>query len=354
MPSLSTLPLDVVRIIVDFLDPSTKRITCEAPSVSRARRDLGRQVALIAPNFVSAGTDLIWRNVVVGFHRNPELLERILGDEWMAPHVKQLHLLVGKRDEPAALRLDLARLLAVLGRLDGCILAVTPAIAEFVLSRVSAAPSVADMSYLELDTTVSPSDSVPATILGALPYLLGLRRRVAVSLRIPSGADVSSAAATPVLRTHHIMLEVEELKPHAYPAAAAFFASYLALFIPTAASSVVLISDHLPCRILDPFLLAATHLTNLTIYSSSADFPSLLDGITTLLPHLEHLRSLKLALRAFSARPLALERTDPRRAALGLALSSSSSADGRSALESVALDVDFGQRGGLVEWLEED
>lgn len=356
MPSLSTLPLDIVRIIVDYLDPSTRRITSEAPSVSRARRDLGRQVALIAPNFVSAGTDLVWRNVVVGFHRNPELLERILADKWMAPHVKQLHLLVGARDAQAALRLDLARVLVLLGRLDGCIFAVTPAVAEVILSSVRAAPSVADMSYLELDTTVSPSNSVPATILGALSHMLGLRRRVAVSLRLTFGAIVPVPLAAPILRTHHVMLEVEELTPDAHPTAAAFLASYLALFVPSAMSSIVLISDHLPYSILGPFLLAATNLTHLTIYSSRADFPSLLDSVINLLSHLDHLRSLKLALRAYNARPLVLERSDPRRAALGLALSRSSvgiGGGGPSALESVALDVDFEQRGELVAWLDE-
>ncbi|GAA5905997.1 hypothetical protein JCM8208_006312 [Rhodotorula glutinis] len=353
MPSLSTLPLDVVRIIVDFLDPSIKRITSEAPSVSRARRDLGRQVALIAPNFVSAGTDLVWRNVVVGFHRNPELLKRILADDWMVSHVKQLHLLVGKRDEPAALRLDLARVLVLLSRLDGCILAVTPDVAEVILSNVRTAPGAADMSYLELDTTVSPSDSVPSTILGALPYLSGLERRVAVSLRISASAEIPAPAASPVLRTRHIMLEAEELKPDAHPTAAAFLASYLALFVPSAVSSVVLVSDHLPSPTLGPFLLAATHLTNLTIYSSTTDFPSLLDGMIDLLPHLEHLRALKLTLRSYNARPLTLERTDPRRSALSLALGRSGTG-ASAALESVALDIDFGQRGEFVEWLEEE
>ncbi|GAA5925958.1 hypothetical protein JCM3775_005162 [Rhodotorula graminis] len=353
MPSISTLPHDVVRIILDFLDPSSERITSEAPSVSRARRDVGRQVALIAPNFVSAGTDLVWRNVVVGFHRNPELLERILGDDaWAASHVKHLHLLVGKRHEPAALRLDLHHALVHLSRLDECILAVTPDVAEVVLSSVGVAHAAADMSYLEVDTTVSPSNSFPSTFLDALPHLSGLDRRVALSLRLPAGAAVPPPRVAPVLRTRHIMLEVEELKPDAHRTAAAFLASYLALFDPAVVSSIVLISDHLPNSNLGPFLLAATNLTRLTIYSSTTDFPSLLDEVTTLLPHLGHLRALKLPLRAYNARPLALERSDPRCAALGLALSHCG-AGGPSALESVALDVDFGQRGELIEWLDE-
>ncbi|TNY20470.1 hypothetical protein DMC30DRAFT_251976 [Rhodotorula diobovata] len=353
MPTLSTLPLDVVRLIIDHLDPSPKRVTSEAPSISRARRDVGRRVALIARNFVDAGRDLVWRNVVVGFHRNPELLERILAEEWMAPHVRQLHLVIGKRDEPRALVMNLKRVLQVLDRLDGFILATTPQVADSLLSQLECAHGVANITYLDIDTTVSPSSVHASDLLDALQWFTGAERRIALSVRLVEGFQLPPLPyLLPSLRTRDVWLSIEELKPDEghQLTAKAFIASYLSLFDPAIVQNVALVSDHLPFPTLQPFLFrAASSLTTLTLFLSRTDFPSLLGGIVELLPRLGALRRLKLALRAFDAQPLALVRADPLRRALGEAL-------GRreSCVESVTLDVDFGPRTEVARWLEEE
>ncbi|BGP39355.1 hypothetical protein JCM10450v2_003306 [Rhodotorula kratochvilovae] len=345
--SLSTLPYDVVRTIVDFLDPSPIPSAAEAPSTSRARRDVGRTAALIARNFRRAGTELVWRNVVVGFHRNPDLLERILRDEWMASHVKQLQILVSKRDEDKAMQLDLARVFILLDRLTDCILLVTPTIALRLLSRAAQAPNIPHFTYLEVDTTASPSAAYPAQLLSVLPLSTGAKR-IAVSLRVPAGSLIPLPQGTPVLRTCFITLAIEDLKPDAYPAASSFLTSYLSLFDPSHVQNLVLFSDCIPSTTLDRFLRAAHSLTVLTLYLSTTDLLPLLESITAALPALPALRRLKLALSSFSAPPPALDPAHPARGALFATLALP---DSRVVL--VALDVDFGARDALVRALEE-
>ncbi|GAA5819997.1 hypothetical protein JCM3770_006819 [Rhodotorula araucariae] len=345
--SLSTLPYDIARNIVDFLDPSPAAAAPEAPSISRSRRDVGRTAALIARNFRQVGTELVWRNVVVGFHRNPDLLERILRDEWMAPLIKQLHIGVGKRDEDKAMHLDLERIFALLNRLSDCMLLVTPGVALRVLSRAALAPNVPHITNLVVDTAGSPSAAFPQQLLSAVPFFTNARR-ISISLRVPADSPIPPAQSTPVLRTRSVTLSTEDLKPDAYPACSSFFASYLSLFDPWYTQSLVLLSDCVPPRTIGPFFRAAVNLTTLHMYVSPADFLPLLEIVTSALPALVHLRKFKLALSSVSAQPPHLYRAHPARLAILAAL-----AHPESHVELVALDVDLGARAEVVLALED-
>ncbi|BGP15383.1 hypothetical protein JCM10213_001425 [Rhodosporidiobolus nylandii] len=105
--SFSTLPYELVAHIASFLDPSPYFSAHEAPSITRERRVAGRALALVSRNAVLPGMEMIWRRVVVGMHRNPNMLDRLTGSkDHGAPTglVRELVFLAGPKTAQQALR----------------------------------------------------------------------------------------------------------------------------------------------------------------------------------------------------------------------------------------------------------
>ncbi|GJN89512.1 hypothetical protein Rhopal_002499-T1 [Rhodotorula paludigena] len=278
--SLASLPYDLVRLIATYLDPDPASSVTEAPSITRQRRYLGRRLALIAPNFREVGTSLVWRNVVVGFHRNPDLLERVLHEQWMASHIRKIHILAGKRNEAQALALDLQRLLPLLCRLDECVLSMTPDTVELLLEQAESATGV-------------------SSLLRRLPLFHGTDR-IAVSLRLSPETPMPPALPAPVLQTRVVMLNIEDLV--ASPAAEALVVSYLSLFSLAHITSLKLMSQSVPDHVLRN-LRQLSSLRHLSVDSKSDTVVAALIHAIDALPYLPELRSIELGVRTPTDEP---------------------------------------------------
>ncbi|GAA5994549.1 uncharacterized protein JCM10292_002128 [Rhodotorula paludigena] len=298
--SLASLPYDLVRLIAQYLDPNPASSVTEATSITRQRRYLGRRLALIAPNFREIGTSLVWRNVVVGFHRNPDLLERVLDEQWMAPHIRNIRILAGKRNEAQALALDLQRLLPLLCRLDECVLSMTPDTVELLLEQAESATGVSSVRCFEVDTTtVASPPSFPAQLLRKLPLFHGADR-IAVSLRLSPETLMPPALPAPVLRTRVVMLNIEDLV--ASSAAEALVGSYLSLFSLAYITSLKLLSESVPDHVLRD-LRQLSSLRHLSVDSKSDTVVVALNHAIDALPHLPELRSIELGVRSPTDHP---------------------------------------------------
>ncbi|BGP15379.1 hypothetical protein JCM10213v2_003347 [Rhodosporidiobolus nylandii] len=193
--SFPALPYELVSHIASFLDPSPFFSAHEAPSITRARRVAGRALALVSRNAVLPGREMIWRRVVVGMHRNPEMLDRLLGsEEDSAPTelVRELVFLAGPKTARTALERELGKLLPRFGRLELLSLAATPGLASLTLSLsvgplatrmpdlVALLPFLGELRRLKFlvqpitsaPLILSPSHALQPALLAALPAAL--------------------------------------------------------------------------------------------------------------------------------------------------------------------------------------
>ncbi|GAA6036136.1 hypothetical protein JCM8097_006633 [Rhodosporidiobolus ruineniae] len=353
--SLPSLPYELLSHLASSLaaPPPAPPSFFEAPSASLARRQVGRTLALAvnSPAARLVGRELVWRRVVVGFHRNPDLLRRIQHERWMAEHVRQLVVVCGTRkamdlalslssEEENAL--DLAAVVPLFPALESLHLAAPPPVLERFFARVIEASALANLAHLELNSTFGPSATWPETLLELLPHFSGVRY-LTLGLNLPADTAFSLPAppssSRPRLRPHTLALTLERTPPPSYHLISTFLSLLTALLSP---SSLRSLSFHAPY--LSPSSLSAL----LPSPSSSAD-PSALENLTLSLPvgpllsrfpallpllsSLERLKRLKLLVHPHTAAPLILPASHPLRAGLLEALPAS--------LEEVELDFDL-------------
>ncbi|GAA6020671.1 hypothetical protein JCM10207_007819 [Rhodosporidiobolus poonsookiae] len=338
--SFSSLPVELVREIASHLDPSPLCSVHEAPSLTRVRRDAGRALALVSRNAQLAGSELVWRRLVVGFHRNPDLALRVLEEKWMAEYVRQLHVYCGPRATKTILCADspYADLVPLCTALEQLCLAGSPSVIERLLSRAKDAPHLANLRVVELASSTGVSPSFPTFLLDVLPTFRSVED-LTLNLRVQSDAvpPVPSPTAAPALHPSTVFLLIEDdLHPPAYAFCTSFLTSLTSLVSARALTTFTFYASYAPPSLL-AFLAPAAHLTTLTLSLSVGALATRLPDLVALLPALTKLESLVLEVQPAHEAPLILPPAHPLRAELLQALG----AAGTRALRTVGLDVDL-------------
>ncbi|GAA5947128.1 hypothetical protein JCM10213_001429 [Rhodosporidiobolus nylandii] len=335
--SFPALPYELVSHIASFLDPSPFFSAHEAPSITRARRVAGRALALVSRNAVLPGREMIWRRVVVGMHRNPEMLDRLLGsEEDSAPTelVRELVFLAGPKTARTALERELGKLLPRFGRLELLSLAATPSVLERLLSSVAGdgREAAERVRYLELHSSLGSSPSYPAALLAALPHFVSAQT-LTLDLRLPSDTTLPQIPSSPAplaLRPHTLSLTIDDLD--SYPPCAAFIAHLLPLISVPHLSTFSLFSAYAPPSLFSS-LRSASGLASLTLSLSVGPLATRMPDLVALLPFLGELRRLKFLVQPITSAPLILSPSHALQPALLAALP--------AALEEFELDIDF-------------
>ncbi|GAA5829794.1 hypothetical protein JCM11251_007880 [Rhodosporidiobolus azoricus] len=344
--SFHSLPYEIVSLIASHLDPSPSRSAYEAPSVTRERRDAGRALALVCRSAREAGTEFVWRRVVVGFHHNPDLLRRICEERWMAEYVKQFHMRCSPKHMAIALGMDLAGVLSLFTTLDELSVGATPRLIENIISYWTAA-AICPLTRLDVDSTFASCPSFPSFLLTKLPLFshlthltLGLRFHAETYPGAFKPLVFGSTAHVPLSRLHELYLIIEDVPTHTYPALTAFFASLLSLLPPlTHLRSFSLFSPYAPdflftCRG-GSLLQSPSSLTSCTVSLPIGPLIARLPSLLELLPSLSQLKKLEVLVRNHDDASLILPSSHPLRPPLFASLAN------LDTLESVELDFDL-------------
>ncbi|GAA5859771.1 hypothetical protein JCM8547_007020 [Rhodosporidiobolus lusitaniae] len=331
--SFSSLPYDVFRQIAFFLDPDISRSPTEAPSVTRARREVGRTLALTSRNARLVGAELVWRRIVVGFHRNPDLLVRILDEKWMIEHVRGLHVVCGPRKADEALALPLERVLPVFSSIDSLSIATTPPVLDRFFEGALNASNVTNIKRVELISSLGTSADYPGRLLEVLPRFAGARDLL-LELRLSSTTTFLplSPFAQPHLQLDSFFLLFDEVHSSAFHLFAAFLSRLFHLVNPSHLNKFTLYSPYADTS-LTSLLSSSPSLTSLTLSFEVGPLMTRLPELVTLLPALSSLTSLSLLVQPDSSAPLIFPSSHPLRALLLTAFPPS--------LERITLDFDF-------------
>jgi hypothetical protein len=337
--SFSSLPYDLLHEIVSYLDPDLARSPFEAPSVTKARRQVGRQLALISHNSRLVGTEFVWRRLVVGFHRNPELLARALeevqeGSLAVAEHVRQLHVFCRPRNAVVALGAQLETVLPALSKLETLVVAATPPVIDRILEGARRGAGITNIGHLQLASSSGSSPTFPSRLLDALPLFTGVRT-LDVELRLPPDTAFPSTSASSItksLRPQTVFLNFEEVSLAAYPSLNTFICRFIALLSLPHLQSFSLFSPYCDSSFF-PSLTTASALTSLVIALKVGPLKTRLSDLSHLLPSLTQLEKLSLFVLPPVSAPLILPPADPLRPALLAALPPS--------LQHAELDIDF-------------
>ncbi|GAA5976208.1 hypothetical protein JCM11641_001083 [Rhodosporidiobolus odoratus] len=311
--SFPSLPYELVHLIAQHLDPASSLSLHEAPSITRLRRDTGRALSLVSPNARLVGTQLVWRRLVVGCHRNPDMLERVVEERGMAEHVRQLVLLCSPKQVKRMEGTALEKVLGTFPALDLLSIASTPPILEALLSGASIAPDITSIRHLELNSSLGSSPSFPETLLRVLPFFRGVRT-LSLDLRIPPGTilDYTQARTGPLLRPRTLSVTFDELPSTSYPPMTLFLSRLTSLLSLPHLTSLSIYSPYAPSSLLRS-LSSVTSLTSLTLSLTIGPLISRLPNLFDLLPFLHKLETLKLLVQPHYTAPLILAPTNPLR-----------------------------------------
>ncbi|GAA5914543.1 hypothetical protein JCM6882_000413 [Rhodosporidiobolus microsporus] len=334
--SFSSLPYELVALIAPHLDPCPLRAQHEAPSVTRQRRDAGRALALVSRNARSVGTELVWRRVVAGFHRNAELLRRIVEEKWMAEYVKQLHVVCSPKNAETAFEFAPPDVLPLFTALDELLLAATPPVLEHFLSPVLSSSTLAHLARLEIVSSFGASPTFPSFILALIPSFPNLSH-LTLDLRLhPDTGTISPPPPSPALtRLRHLSLTIEDAPPPLFPTLTSFLSSLSCLISSHTLHSFALYSPYAPSTLLTSLALSAPSLTTLTVSLSIGPLIARLPSLLDLLPSFARLKTLRILVQPHAAAPLIFPASNPLRTRLFEAL------EAIPALEVVELDFDL-------------